>query len=88
MTRASRCFWTDVDTNLRAGRIGVVFVSDTIPPELHKIVEFLNGQMNPAEVLAIETKQFTGSGVTTLVPSVIGQTAQAAAQLLRGATDP
>jgi hypothetical protein len=57
-------FWNDVDTNLRAGRIRMVFVSDTIPPELRRIVEFLNGQMNPAEVLAIEIKQFTGSGVT------------------------
>jgi hypothetical protein len=78
-------FWNDVDTNLRAGRIRMVFVSDTIPPELRRIVEFLNSQMNPAEVLAIEIKQFTGSGVTTLVPSVIGQTAQAAAQRNRAA---
>lgn len=73
-------FWTDVDTNLRAGRIRMVFVADAIPPELRRIVEFLNGQMTPAEILAIEIKRFTGSGVTTLVPSVIGQTAQAAAK--------
>ena len=78
--RSPETFWEDIDTNLRAGRIRMVFVSDTIPSELRRIVEFLNGQMNPAEVLAIEIKQFTASGVTTLVPSVIGQTAQAAAR--------
>ena len=73
-------FWNNVDTNLRAGRIRIVFVADAIAPELRRIVEFLNGQMNPAEVLAIEIKQFTGSGVKTLVPTVIGQTAQAEAK--------
>jgi hypothetical protein len=73
-------FWQDVDINLRAGRIRMVFVADLVPPELRRIVEFLNGQMSPAEVLAIEIRQFTGSNVTTLVPTVIGQTAQAAAQ--------
>ena len=54
-------------------------MADLIPPTLRRIVEFLNGQMDPAEVLAIEIKQFAGSGVTTLVPTVIGQTAQAVA---------
>jgi hypothetical protein len=78
-------FWGNVDTNLRAGRIRMVFVADMVPPELRRIVEFLNGQMSPAEVLAIEIKQFTGSNVTTLVPTVIGQTAQAAAQRDRSA---
>jgi hypothetical protein len=78
-------FWEDVDINLRAGRIRMVFVADLVPPELRRIVEFLNGQMSPAEVLAIEIRQFTGSNVTTLVPTVIGQTAQAAAQRDRSA---
>ena len=44
-------FWTTVKTNLRAGRIRMIFVADVIPPELKRIVEFLNGQMQPAEVL-------------------------------------
>jgi hypothetical protein len=69
-------FWQSVDTNLKAGRVRLVFVADSIPPELRRVVEFLNSQMNPAEVLAIEIKQFIGSGVKTLVPTVIGQTAR------------
>src|SRR5207237_3954712 len=35
------------------------------------------GQMNPAEVIAIEVKQYLSSdGMRTLVPRVIGQTAE------------
>ena len=65
-------YWQDVKTNLQAGRIRLVFVADIIPPELQRIVEFLNGQMDPAEVLAVEIKRFVGSGIQTLVPRVIG----------------
>jgi hypothetical protein len=70
-------FWNKVKTNLQAGRIRMLFVADMIPPELRRIVEFLNQQMDPAEVLAVEIKQFVGEGVKTLVPRVIGQTAEA-----------
>ncbi len=66
-------FWQQVKANLQAGRIRLVFVADSIPLELRRIVEFLNTQMDPAEVLAIEIKQFVGDGMTTLVPRVLGQ---------------
>jgi hypothetical protein len=72
-------FWQKVETNLKAGRVRLVFVADEIPSELRRVVEFLNNQMNPAEVIAIEIRQFVGSGVQTLVPIVIGQTALAEA---------
>jgi hypothetical protein len=55
----------------------MVFVADDIPPELRRVVEFLNEQTDPAEVLALEVKQFVGEGLKTLVPRVIGQTAEA-----------
>ena len=55
----------------------LVFVADEIPSELQRVVEFLNTQMTPAEVLAIEVKQYVGEGLRTLVPRVIGQTAEA-----------
>jgi hypothetical protein len=70
-------FWQRVKTNLQAGRVRMVFVADVIPPELRRVVEFLNGQMDPAEVLAVEIKQFVGQGLKTLVPRVIGQTVEA-----------
>lgn len=67
-------FWQQVKTNLQAGRVRLVFVADEIPPELRRVVEFLNSQMDPAEVLAIEVKQFVGENLKTLVPRVLGQT--------------
>lgn len=70
-------FWERAKTNLAAGRMRLVFVSDDIPKELRRIIEFLNGQMDPAEVLAIEVRQYVGSGMRTLVPTVLGQTAEA-----------
>lgn len=70
-------FWKRVDVNLQAGRVRLVFVADEIPAELRRVIEFLNKQMNPAEVLALEVKQYAGEGLTTLVPRVIGQTAEA-----------
>jgi hypothetical protein len=70
-------FWQRAKTNLQAGRVRLVFVADTIPPELRRIVEFLNEQMDPAEVLAIEVKQFVANGMKTLVPRVFGQTESA-----------
>ena len=38
----------------------LVFLADEIPSELRRIVEFLNQQMDPAEVLAVEVRQFIG----------------------------
>lgn len=81
-------FWERTRTNLRAGKIRMVFVADEIPDELRTIVEFLNEQMDPAEVIAIEVPQFTGQGLKTLVPRVYGQTAKSDAKRLVGGEQP
>jgi hypothetical protein len=70
-------FWQSVKTNLQAGRVRMVFVADEIPGPLRRAVEFLNEQMDPAEVLAVEIKQYVGHNLKTLVPRVIGQTSEA-----------
>jgi hypothetical protein len=70
-------FWQAVQTNLAAGKVRLVFVADVIPPELRRIVEFLNIQMRPAEILAVEIRQYVGHGLRTLVPAVIGLTVEA-----------
>jgi hypothetical protein len=75
-------FWQQVRTNLQAGRIRMMFVADVIPPELARIVEFLNTQMDPAEVLALEARQHVGEGARTLLVHTIGQT-EAAVQRKR-----
>jgi hypothetical protein len=61
-------------------------VADEIPPGLRRIVEFLNGQMDPAEVLAIEIRQHIGEGLKALAPALIGQTAIAQRAKSAGAT--
>jgi hypothetical protein len=70
-------FWQQAKTNLQAGRVRMIFVADEIPPELRRVVEFLNAQTDPAEVLAIEIRQYVGKDLKSLVPRVIGQTAEA-----------
>ncbi|MFW6358526.1 MAG: hypothetical protein ACOC0N_04840 [Chroococcales cyanobacterium] len=73
-------FWQQVKTNLQAGKVRLVFVADQINAELQRVVEFLNKQMDPAEVLAVEIKQYVSSeddDLKTLVSKVIGQTAEA-----------
>jgi hypothetical protein len=70
-------FWEKTKTNLQAEKIRLVFVADQIQPELRRIIEFLNGQMDPAEVLAVEIPQYIGKSQRAVVPRVIGLTAKA-----------
>ncbi len=70
-------FWEKVRSNLGAGRLRLVLVADRIPRELQRVVEFLNKQMDPAEVLAVEIRQFVADDRKTLVPRVMGLTAEA-----------
>lgn len=83
-------FWQQVKTNLQAGRIRMVFVADEIPRELRRIIEFLNGQMDPAEVLGIELKQFQdqSGGSKTLVPRLFGQTSKSQQKKVATSTIP
>ena len=67
-------FWEDVDKNLRADNVRLLFAADRIPDELAHIVGFLNRNMERVEVLAVELRQFGGEGARTLVPRVIGRT--------------
>ena len=76
-------FWQQVETNLRAARLRLLFVADGIPDELTRVVEFLNEQMPGIEVLAVEIKQFRGETGSTLVPRIIGRTADAIASPAR-----
>ena len=70
-------FWQTAKTNLQAGRVRLLFIADEIPEKLQRIIEFLNVQMDPATVLAVEVKQFVGEASTVLSSTLIGQTAEA-----------
>jgi hypothetical protein len=76
-------FWERVKTNLQAKKLRLLFVADVIPVELRRIVEFLNEQMDPVEVLAIELRQFTSNDLKTIVPTVYGQTQATATKRAR-----
>jgi hypothetical protein len=66
------------ESNLRSGKVRLLFVADEIPMELRRIIEFLNGQMKDTEVLGVEIKQYSAGGkINTFVPRVVGQTVKA-----------
>ncbi len=70
-------FWQEVKTNFQAGKVRLVLVSDEIPVEIRRVIEFLNKQMDPAQVLGVEIKQYLSEdGLKTLVPRLIGQTTE------------
>lgn len=70
-------FWDQVETNLRAGELRLVFVADRIPDSLRRIIEFLNEQMDRTEVIGVEVQQYVGDGQTSLVPQIVGRTTAA-----------
>ncbi|MFI5706229.1 hypothetical protein [Kribbella sp. NPDC051620] len=67
-------FWKAVEANLIAGRIRMIIVADKLPAELVRVIEFLNEQMNPAEVLGVELRQFVAGSHVAYVPRVVGRT--------------
>lgn len=68
-------YWEKVDSNLRLGKLRLLFVADEIPTSLQRIIEFLNSQMTDTEVLGLEIKQFVSStNQRTLVPKLLGRT--------------
>jgi len=67
-------YWKKVESNLGAGAVRLIFVADTIPLELRRLVEFLNEKLSDIEVLAVEVKQFLGEGQKAIVPRVLGIT--------------
>ena len=76
--RQAEDYWKGVEANLRAGRIRMLFVADEISRELRRMIEFLNEQMRPAEVLGIEVEHYgAADGSRTLVPKLIGLTERA-----------
>lgn len=73
-------FWQQVDANFKAGRVRMVFVADSIPSELARIIEFMNQQMT-ASVQGIELRYFEAAdGSRTLAPRVVGELARSGNQ--------
>ena len=62
---------------LKVGEIRLIFFMEESPYELRSIVEFLNNQMELAEVLIIEAKQYTDGSSRVVIPLLFGFTEQA-----------
>jgi len=73
-------FWETAEFNLKQGKVRLIFLADRIPPELQRIIEFLNEKMSPTEVLGVEIRYYSGEGFSTHIPRVIGQTGEAQLQ--------
>ena len=70
-------YWSVVEGNLAGRRIRLIFVTDSTPSELRRLVEFLNEEMENVRVLAIELKQYQsakGDHPPAIAPRVIGLT--------------
>ncbi len=67
-------FWEAVSENMVNGYVRLMFVSDELPRELRRVIEFMNEQMPRIEVLGVEIRQYVGDNLRALVPRVIGQT--------------
>ena len=50
-------YWWQVERNLRAGAIRLVFAADAIPSELKRSIEFLNRVTDPLQIVGIEVER-------------------------------
>ncbi len=68
-------FWAGVEERLEEGRIRLIIASDELRPEVRRMIEYLNREMENAEVLGLELKTYGKTAeAAILVPRLIGQT--------------
>jgi len=68
-------FWQATETNLRHGRVRLIVAADELRPEVRRMIEYLNGEMQNTEVLGLELKCYgEESALLVLVPRLVGQT--------------
>jgi hypothetical protein len=76
-TQSADDFFEHMQQNLQEGQLRIVFFLEDSPPELRSIVEFLNKQMERAEVLLVEARQYRSDEKRIVVPTLFGFTEQA-----------
>jgi hypothetical protein len=69
-------FFSEFEKKLKASEIRIVFFLEQAPPELKRLVEFLNKQMGAVEVLLVEARQYRGGDMKIVVPTLFGFTEQ------------
>lgn len=73
-------YWEKVRVNLQAGKIRLIITADGIPENLKRIIEFLNKQMNPAELIGIDLRKFGHEDYEVYTSTVIGSTEESKAK--------
>lgn len=67
--------WDRVEANLKRGRMRLIIAADELRPEVRRMIEYLNREMQNAEVLGLELKCYgKDTSSLVLVPRLIGQT--------------
>lgn len=66
-------YWQTVESNLRSGKVRLIFVTDEAPRELRRLVEFLNSKMADVQCFVVQIKQFCPDTEDrrVLIPTVI-----------------
>jgi len=68
-------FWNAVENSLVQGRIRLIIASDSIRPEVRRMIEYLNSEMQNAAVLGLELKVYgQHDDELVFVPRIVGQT--------------
>lgn len=71
-------FWRKVEENLKNGKIRLIIATDELRPEVRRMIEYLNNEMQNTEILGLELK-FYGEETESmvLVPRLVGQSQSA-----------
>jgi hypothetical protein len=71
-------FWNTVEDNLNKGKLRLIIATDELRPEVRRMIEYLNKEMQNAEVLGLELIFYGNeSDSLVLVPRLVGQTQSA-----------
>ncbi len=65
-------FWSKVSSNLKSGKMRLVFVADQIPETLRVLIEFLDKAMPNIEVYGVELKPYRNGNVELVSKTVVG----------------
>jgi hypothetical protein len=66
-------FWQMFDESLRRGRVRLLVVADRLTPEARRVIEYLNEQMETADIFGLELRCHGGEADgLVLVPRLVG----------------
>ena len=70
-------WWLRIESNLKRGRVRLLFVADAVPSRRETSVEWLNEHLRDAEAFTVEIGHYVGSdGIRCLVPLLRGMSAR------------